>query len=222
MQIDGHTELIAHLGWPTHSFKAPMIYNPYFESVGVNAVVVPMGCRPETFAAVLRSLFTLENIRGALITMPHKVSVVDLLDEVTPTVKVAGSCNAVKRTPTAAGGRHVRRRGLRARPAAQGPATARRARAGGRLRRRRLGHRGVAGRGRRRRRSRCSTCTRPPMAGWRSACARTTRPSAVSTGSNDPAGFDLVVNATPLGMNPGDPLPMDMDRLDPAPSSARW
>jgi shikimate dehydrogenase len=31
---------------------------------------------------------------------------------------------------------------------------------------------------------------------------------------NDPAGFDLVVNATPLGMNAGDPLPMDVSRLD--------
>ena len=50
-QINGHTELIAHLGYPTHSFKAPMIYNPYFESVGVNAVVVPMGCKPENFRA---------------------------------------------------------------------------------------------------------------------------------------------------------------------------
>jgi shikimate dehydrogenase len=38
----------------------------------------------------------------------------------------------------------------------------------------------------------------------------------VSVGRPDPAGFDLVVNATPLGMNPGDPLPVDMDRLDPA------
>jgi shikimate dehydrogenase len=97
--IDGQTEVIAHLGWPTHAFKAPMIYNPWFESVGVNAVVVPMGCKPEAFPAALRALFSLENLRGALITMPHKVSVVGLLDEVTPTVKVAGACNAVKRTP---------------------------------------------------------------------------------------------------------------------------
>ena len=37
----------------------------------------------------------------------------------------------------------------------------------------------------------------------------------VNTGSNDPAGFDLVVNATPMGMNEGDPLPMDVSRLSP-------
>jgi shikimate dehydrogenase len=36
----------------------------------------------------------------------------------------------------------------------------------------------------------------------------------VTTGSNDPAGYDVVVNATPLGMNEGDPLPIDMSRLD--------
>ena len=39
----------------------------------------------------------------------------------------------------------------------------------------------------------------------------------VKVGSNDPAGFDIVVNATPLGMNAGDPLPMDVERI---PSSA--
>ena len=37
--IDGHTTLIAHIGYPTHSFKAPLIYNPYFAHVGINAVV---------------------------------------------------------------------------------------------------------------------------------------------------------------------------------------
>ena len=38
----------------------------------------------------------------------------------------------------------------------------------------------------------------------------------VFAGSNDPYGFDVVVNATPLGMNEGDPLPLDAARLDPA------
>ena len=35
----------------------------------------------------------------------------------------------------------------------------------------------------------------------------------VETGSNDPAGFELVVNATPLGMRDGDPLPFDPSRI---------
>jgi shikimate dehydrogenase len=37
----------------------------------------------------------------------------------------------------------------------------------------------------------------------------------VSTGSNDPEGHDLVVNATPMGMNEGDPLPIDVSKISP-------
>jgi shikimate dehydrogenase len=37
----------------------------------------------------------------------------------------------------------------------------------------------------------------------------------VATGSNDPDGYDIVVNATPLGMKPGDPLPVDIARIAP-------
>ena len=38
----------------------------------------------------------------------------------------------------------------------------------------------------------------------------------VGTGSNDPAGYNLVVNGTPMGMKEGDPLPVDVARLDPS------
>ena len=214
MLIDGHTEIIAHLGYPTHSFKAPMIYNPYFESIGVNAVVVPMGCKPETFPQVLRSVFSLTNIRGALITMPHKVSTVALLDEVTPTVKVTQACNAVKRTDD---GRLVgdmfdgegfvrglQRKGLELRGARAlvvgsggvGSAIAASLAAAG------VGALALYD-------------VQPAPAEGLAQRLRTYYPAiAVTTGSNDPAGFDLVVNATPMGMNPGDPLPMDMARLE--------
>ncbi|MBI5276568.1 MAG: ThiF family adenylyltransferase [Burkholderiales bacterium] len=213
MRIDGHTEIIAHLGFPTHSFKAPMIYNPYFESIGANALVVPMGCRPEVFEGVLQGVFGLENTRGALITMPHKVSVVDLLDGTTPTVKVAGACNAVKRN---ADGqlvgdmfdgegfvRGLQRKGLVLRGASAlvvgcggvGSAIAASLAA--------AGVRQLA----------LYDVNRPSADGLASRL-RTHYPAmAVSTGSNDPAGFDLLVNGTPLGMNPGDPLPVDMERL---------
>ena len=36
----------------------------------------------------------------------------------------------------------------------------------------------------------------------------------VRLAGNDPAGYDLVVNGTPLGMEAGDPLPFDVARLD--------
>jgi len=55
--IDGNTRLIAHIGHPTHTFKSPMIYNPYFEAAGINAVVVPMDCTTENFPQVLKAVF---------------------------------------------------------------------------------------------------------------------------------------------------------------------
>jgi shikimate dehydrogenase len=214
MQIDGHTELIAHLGWPTHSFKAPMIYNPYFASIGVNAVVMPMGCRQEDFPQVLRSVFALTNTRGALITMPHKVSVVDLLDEVTPTVKVAGACNAVKRREDGKlvgdmfdGSGFVRglqRKGLKLEGAKAlvvgcggvGSAIAASLAAAG------VGALTLFD-------------VDDGTAGALGQRLKKHYPKiGVTLGRRDPAGMDLVVNATPLGMNPGDPLPVEVDRLE--------
>ncbi|MBA4213484.1 MAG: shikimate dehydrogenase [Polaromonas sp.] len=213
--INGNTELIAHIGYPTHSFKSPMIYNPYFEQAGVNVVVVPMGCQTPDYPGFLKSVFTLTNVRGALITMPHKVVTVGLLDDVTPTVKVAGACNAVKRLPDgrlvgdqfdgAGFVRGVQRKGLNL--------TGARALV--------VGSGGVG----------CAIAASLAGAGvaaislfdvnTASAEAlgqriRDHHPAiTVSTGSNDPAGFDLVVNATPMGMNEGDPLPLDVTRLQP-------
>jgi shikimate dehydrogenase len=215
MLIDGNTELIAHLGYPTHAFKAPMIYNPYFESVGVNAVVVPMGCRPEAFAQVLRGVFALENVRGALITMPHKVSVVELLDEVSPAVSVSGACNAVRRLPDGRlqgdmfdGEGFVR--GLKRKGLSLAGASALVVGCGG------VGSAiaaSLAGAGI----GSLMLCDAQPATAQ--ALARrlgTHYPDiAVRTGNNDPHGFDLVVNATPLGMDAGDPLPVDVERLTP-------
>jgi shikimate dehydrogenase len=213
--IDGSTEVIAHLGYPTHAFKAPLVYNPYFASAGINAVVVPMGCKGETFAAVLKSLFTLSNLRGALITMPHKVSVVELLDEATTSVRVAGACNAVKRTPDGRlvgdqfdGTGFVRgivRKGLRL--------------AGARVLVVGCGGVGSAIAASLAAAQVAHIALFDVNAGSADELAQRLHTHfaavEVSNGHNDPAGFDLVVNATPLGMNPGDPLPLDVSRLAP-------
>ncbi len=211
--INGHTEIIAHLGYPTHSFKAPMIYNPFFQEKGVNAIVVPMGCRAEEFPDFLPLVFKLSNIRGALITMPHKVSVVSLLDDVTPAVRVAGACNAVRRSPDGRlqgdmfdGEGFVRGlktkgfdpRGCRALVVGAGGV--------GRAITASLAATGVA----------ALTLFDVDDASAQGLAARVCEhyPSVqVQTGSRDPAGHDLVVNATPLGMNEGDPMPFDVQRL---------
>jgi len=215
VNIRGTTRLIAHIGYPTHTFKAPMIYNPYFEHAGIDAVVVPMGCEAGPYPALLKSVFSLANIVGALITMPHKVSTVALLDEATPAVRIAGSCNAVRRGRNGAlqgdlfDGegfvRGIRRKGFKIEGAgalvvgAGGVGAAIAAS---------LAHAGVS--------SLTLFDVNSESATRLGERLRHHYPQLnATTGFNDPAGHDLVVNATPLGMKDGDPLPVDVSRLAP-------
>ena len=213
--IRGTTTLIAHIGYPTEAFKAPLIYNPYFEQAGIDAVVVPMGVRAEHYAAFLRPLFAVENVHGALITMPHKVSTIALLDHVTPTAKIAGACNAIVKRPDGSlagdmfdGEGFVR--GIARKGRALGGARALVVGAGGvgSAIAASLAAAGVAALG--------LFDARGEAAEQLARRLREHyRDLDVRTASNDPAGYDIVVNATPLGMRDDDPLPLDAERLAP-------
>ena len=121
----------------------------------------------------------------------------------------------VQRDPEAArrlaARRHVRRRGLRARRAAQGLRVRRREMPRRRARAASARRSRPRSRPRASARSRSSTPTpRRPKASRRGS-PTTIRDSPSEVASNDPAGYDLVVNATPLGMKRSDPLPFDVD-----------
>jgi shikimate dehydrogenase len=214
--INGETILIAHLGYPTATFKAPMIYNPYFEKIGVNAVVMPMGVKAGEYADVLRALFRLTNIRGALVTMPHKVTTLALMDEVSTAARIAGACNAILRRPdgTLSGDmfdgegfvRGMLRKGRKAegaRALVAGSGGVGSAIAAS------LAGAGVAGLG--------LFDVNGAAADALAARLRHHYPTLeLETGCADAKGYDIVVNATPIGMNDSDPLPMDVDTISPA------
>jgi shikimate dehydrogenase len=213
--ISGKTTLIAHLGYPTFAFKAPLIYNPWFEKNDIDAVVVPMGVKPEEYRELFPLLFKMSNIRGALVTMPHKVVTTELVDELTPTALVAGASNAVlvredgsllgDQFDGAGFVRGVLNKGFDlagkkvlvvGNGGVGSPIAASLAAAG-------VGSIGLFD---------------PNAAASEALGGRLSEhypDLQVSTGSKDPQGYDLVVNATPLGMNDGDPLPMDVDRISP-------
>jgi shikimate dehydrogenase len=214
--ISGRTKLVAHLGYPTESFKAPMIYNPWFEKRGVDAVVVPMGCKSEDYAAFLPLVFRLSNIAGALVTMPHKVTTVGLVDEVTATARVAGACNAVRREPDGRllgdmfDGEGFVRGVLRKGRALEG-ARALVVGSGG------VGSAIAASLAKAAVAELAVFDAHPPMMEALAGRLRASYPAlVVATGSKDPAGYDVVVNATPLGMKEGDPLPVDVERIEPS------
>ena len=213
--ITGRTRLIVHLGYPTESFKAPMIYNPWFDMKGINAVVVPVGVQPPQYPTLLKSLFSTTNVHGALVTMPHKVTTTQLVDEMTTTAKIAGACNAIVRRPddTLLGDmfdgagfvRGVERKGKRiagARALVIGCGGVGSAIAAS------LAAAGASAIG-----------LFDPVTASAEGLADRLRQHypalEVVTGSKDPEGCDIVVNATPLGMKPGDPMPVDIDRVAP-------
>lgn len=213
--ISGKSTLIAHIGFPTESFKASYIYNPWFDRAGIDAAVIPMGVKADDYADVFRSVFKFTNIRGSLVTMPHKVTTVSLVDECTTTVKIAGSCNAVLKRPdgTLLGDmfdgvgftRGLKRKGFEfpgAKCLVVGTGGVGSAIAAS------LAAAGVASIGL------CDADAR--VAGDLDGRLKKHYPNLdVKTGSRDPAGYDLVVNGTPLGMLPSDPLPIDVARLSP-------
>jgi len=214
--ITGRTKLIVHLGYPTESFKAPMIYNPWFEMKGIEAVVVPIGVEPPNYPDLLKALFRTTNVHGALVTMPHKVTTTHLVNEMTTTAKIAGACNAVLRRPDGSllgdmfdgagfargverkGKRIAGTRGLVIGCGGVGSAIAASLAAAG------LSAIGLY----------------DPNTASSEALGDRLRQHypalQVKTGSNDPTGYDIVVNATPLGMKPGDPLPVDISRITPS------
>jgi shikimate dehydrogenase len=213
--ISGRTELIAHIGWPTHAFKAPMIYNPWFAHAGIDAVVVPMGCEPADYPALLRSLFALHNLRGALVTMPHKVATVGLVDVLSPAARIAGACNAVRRD---AQGRLVGDmfdgegfvRGLHRKGCPLQGARALVVGAGGvgSAIAAALAAAGVA--------EMALFDAQPAAADGLAQRLGAHYPALrVTTDHNDADGCQIVVNATPMGMNDGDPLPLDVARIAP-------
>ncbi len=214
--LSGKTTLIAHIGYPTEAFKAPLIYNPWFEKHEIDAMVVPMGVRAEDYTLSLRQIFKFSNVRGALVTMPHKVTTIGLADEVSVTARIAGAANALLKRADgtlladqfdgAGFARGVARKGFKTRGSrvlvigtggVGSPIAAS------------LAADGAA--------SISLFDVNAASAEGLASRLKTYYPDMeVRLTSNDPEGFDLVVNATPLGMSPGDPLPFDVTRLAPS------
>ncbi|GGS50192.1 shikimate dehydrogenase [Streptomyces griseoviridis] len=207
--LSGTTRLYAVLGDPVTQVRAPELVNPVLAALGVDAVVVPVHAPAEHLAAVVGGLVRAGNVDGLLVTVPHKAAVCALADELGPAAALSGTANAMRR---GADGRWLADnfdglgfvRGLEA--------------AGHPVRGRRVVLVGAGGAG-------SAVAVALLMAGAGPVCVRDVDEGRLAgllarLGSRWPrtvraeapgdlAAADLVVNATPLGMRPGDPLPFD-------------
>ncbi|HEY5922555.1 MAG TPA: shikimate dehydrogenase [Kofleriaceae bacterium] len=95
MTISGTTRITAVLGHPIEHSRSPAMLNAAFTADLFDAVMVPISVAPEALAAVVAGLRAM-NALGASVTIPHKLAIVKLCDELSPEAKAIGAVNCLQ------------------------------------------------------------------------------------------------------------------------------
>lgn len=212
--ISGTTKVFPVIGWPVQQVKAPAIYNAYFSRHNIDAVCVPMLVAPEHYVSFVQSLMSAPNVGGICVTIPHKAATVGVGDMATREAMTAGAANTIFRdgqgrivadlidgegfvraldvTAGAGGFNYRKSSALIVGCGGVGSAIAA----------------SLAGRGI----SRLGLVDVDSSVVDRVALRLATHYPAIeiSTQRTDESEYDLLVNGTPLGMNPGDAVPFDI------------
>lgn len=93
-EIDKNTELCAVIGDPIGQSLSPAIHNAAFRHLGLNRVMLPLLVPAGQLQASLDELDWLK-FKGFAVTIPHKESIIPLLDQEDGAVERTGSCNTV-------------------------------------------------------------------------------------------------------------------------------
>ncbi len=97
IEISGTTRIFPVVGWPVEQVKAPALFNAYFQRHGIDARVVPLKVPPEAYIAAVRMLMAIPNVGGIFVSIPHKPMSVNAVDLPSARATLAGSCNAIYR-----------------------------------------------------------------------------------------------------------------------------
>lgn len=99
MQISGETRILALIGDPVSQARTPAMANQFLMQSGDfgRFVLVPMHVAPSDLQDVMKGLRAMQNFAGAVVTMPHKKSMVALVDELTPEARLVGAVNVIRR-----------------------------------------------------------------------------------------------------------------------------
>lgn len=89
------TRLAAVLGWPIGHSRSPQIMNAAFSALGIDALLVAIGVPPDGLAAAVAGLRA-QRALGASVTIPHKLAVLALCDEVSDAARTIGAVNCLQ------------------------------------------------------------------------------------------------------------------------------
>jgi len=210
--LDGATRLVAIIGDPIAQVKSPAGVTAGFAARGHDAIMIPLQVKPADIEDVFPLAKKLPNLDGIIITVPHKPVAFRHCDTTTERARVLGVCNVMRREKNGSwsgdmtdGGGFIdalkrngfEPKGKRALQVGAGGAGSAIALS--------LTMEGAS-----------VTLVDLDVAKRDALIARLGRHGhkVIAADKPDPAGFDLVVNATPAGMKAGDPLPVDIARLD--------
>lgn len=214
-KINGATRLYVIIGDPIEQVRSPEVFNPRFAAAGLNAVLVPVHVRPELFDETVRGLMAISNLDGIIATVPYKPRIMPYIDHVLPMAAQVCAANALRREPDGRwSGDMFDGRGL-----IRGLRDADVALAG-----RRVMLVGAGGAG-------SAIAVALADAGAAAIDIFDVEPGkaenlaervaaaypgcAMEAGPVRISGHDMLINATPIGMAPGDGVPMSLDGLTP-------
>ncbi|MFM0522896.1 shikimate dehydrogenase [Caballeronia jiangsuensis] len=212
--ITGNTRLYGLVGDPLTAAKSPQLLNQLFAEQRVDAACVPFWVKAASLSDFVDGARAMSNLSGMLVTMPHKQRMLEYVDELDSTARQVGALNVIR---CEADGRWVgaifdgvgcvlgmqweghhpaNKSVLLVGAGGAGSAIAFAVASAGTSK---LiisdadGHR----------------------AGDLAASVAAETGCEARSGPPDPQGFDIVINATPLGMRLGDAMPVDPERLSP-------
>ncbi len=213
--ISGRTAITVILAHPVAHVRTPQAMNAHFDALGCDGVMIPLQVLPEDLAQVVASLRRMRNLRGIVVTVPHKEAIAALCDDLTDTARQVGAVNVIRRDPDGrlTGGQFDGEgfvAGLREAGHEVAGRSVFMAGAGGAAA-------GLAFAFARHGAARLTIHNRTAAkAEALAARVRAAYPACdTRPGGPDPSGHDIVANATSLGMREGDALPLDATRLAP-------
>jgi shikimate dehydrogenase len=214
--VTGSTALYVIVGDPVAQVRSPQVINALFAEAGIDALLVPLHVPRARFAETMHSLMNLGNLRGIVLTVPFKVEAMALVGYALPGARAASAVNAMRRTAQGAwegdmfdGAGLVRAledeqhtpAGKRVLLVGTGGA--------GRAIAIALASHGV----RELALSDIDDARARDVARAVESVAPACRCTVVAPAFD---GQDIVINATPLGMKPDDPLPLDLRGMGPS------
>jgi shikimate dehydrogenase len=93
LDIDVETRLCAVIGNPVEHSLSPCMHNAAFRALGLNYVYLAF--KVENVHDCLRGMRALPNFRGMSVTIPHKVAVMEHLDEIDDAARFVGCANTI-------------------------------------------------------------------------------------------------------------------------------